>query len=80
MADVGNWASFCEIFLFPGEARNPKVDGFKHTHTHTHTHIGIQVKVFKNIVQSRHKCDCRVAYEAHRLWAEPPRDLNSTFI
>ena len=55
MADVGNWASFCEIFLFPGEARNPKVDGFKHTHTHTHTHIGIQVKVFKNIVQSRHK-------------------------
>ena len=63
MANVGNWAWFCEIFLFPGEARNPKVDAFKHAHTH----IGIQVEVFKIIVQSTHKCNCTLAYEAHRV-------------
>lgn len=36
-------------------------------HLNTHIHIGIQVKVFKIIVQSRHKCNCTLAYEAHHV-------------
>lgn len=69
MADLGNWTQFCEIFLFPGEARNPKIYGFKKKKKH----IGIQVKVLKIIAQSKHKCDCRPdrAHGAHCVTCTP---------